>query len=249
MAGRVNTPGASVTGRVLSILDCFNVAHPTLTLSQIALHSGIPLSTVRRLVAELEEWGALERLVDKHYRVGIRLWELGSLAPQQRDLRDVALPSMHDLYSATQENVQLVVIDGYEALCIEKISGKKAVPTRTEVGGRLPLHATAVGKSILAFSPIDLLNSLYERGLRRHTPYTITELGRLAAVLREARRKGVSYSHEEMSVGAISVASPIVSPGGILHGSLGIVVRSTSNLDALAPAVRTAALGISRACG
>ncbi|RHW22738.1 IclR family transcriptional regulator [Nocardioides immobilis] len=249
MAGNVQTPGASVSGRLLAVLGAFDVAHPAHSLTEISNRADLPLSTTKRLVVELERWGGLERLVNKHYRIGIRFWELGSLAPRQRGLRDHALPHMHDLYAATHQNVQLVVVDGLGALCIEKISGSKAVPTKTEIGGRPPLHATAVGKALLACSKVDLYRQVCQQGMPKYTPYTIVEPGRLSANLREVRRKGVAYSREEMSTGAISVASPIVTSDGVLRGALGVVMRANANLDVLGPGVRTAALRIARASG
>ncbi|MEV0110884.1 IclR family transcriptional regulator [Nocardia sp. NPDC050799] len=176
----------------------------------------------------------------------MRLWKIGALAPQQRGLREAALPLMQDLWAATHENVQLVVLDGCEALCIEKISCTTAVANRTEVGGRLPLHATAVGKCLLANSPRDLLLEAIDRGLSRHTRYTITEPGRLGSALRDVRRNGVALAQEEMTLGVVSVASPIIGSGGVLVGALGVVAHSSKNLSRFGPAVRTAALGISR---
>lgn len=248
MSGNLGTPGTSVSSRLLSVLECFDVATPQMTLTEISAKTGLPLSTTRRLLAELTEWGGLERLVDNRYRIGVRLWTIGSLAPQQRGLREAALPLMHDLYTATEENIQLVVLDGYEALCIEKIAAASAVASRTAVGGRLPLHATAVGKCLLANSPRELYVEVAKRGLTRQTKYTITEPGRLANGLREVRRTGVAFSREEMSLGAVSAASPIIAGGGVLMGALGIVAHSTKQLKHLGPAVRTAALTISRMC-
>ncbi|WP_027929523.1 IclR family transcriptional regulator [Amycolatopsis thermoflava] len=249
MAGRTNTPGQSVSRRLLTVLDCFDVAHPALTLTEVATRSGLPVSTARRLITELREWGGLERLEDGRYRIGMRLWTIGTLAPQQRGLREAALPYMHDLFQATQENLQLTVLEGTQALCIEKISSTKAVPTRTEVGGRLPLHATGVGKVFLAFSGKDLLRSVVEAGLARMTPHTITQPGRLAAALEEVRKTGVAYSYEEMTLGAVSVAAPILGLDGRVRAALGIVAHSRAAVDRLAPAVRTAALGIARWAG
>jgi DNA-binding IclR family transcriptional regulator len=246
MAGNVGTPGSSVASRLLSVLACFATATPELTMSEISSRTGLPTTTTRRLLAELTDWGGLDRLVNNRYRIGVRLWEIGALAPQQRGLREAALPLMHDLWSATHENVQLVVLDDREALCIEKISATTAVATRTEVGGRLPLHATAVGKCLLAYSPRDLLLEVIDGGLTRHTPYTITEPGRLATVLQDVRRTGVAVSREELTLGAVSAAAPIVSNGGVLVGALGVVAHSSSQLGRLGPAVRTAALGIAR---
>ncbi len=81
MAGGAREQGRSVTSRVLAILDVFDAAHTRLTLSGISRRSGLPLSTVHRLVGEFERWRAVESDPDGGYRVGLRLWELGQLAP------------------------------------------------------------------------------------------------------------------------------------------------------------------------
>lgn len=246
MAGNSAVPGRSVSSKLLTVLDCFDVDHPLLTLTEISTRTGLPLSTARRLVLELAEWGGLDQLPDGRYRVGMRLWRVGSMAPQQRDLREAALPYMQDLCAATQENVQLVVLDGLNALCIEKISSPKAVGTATQVGGRLPLHATAVGKVLLAFSSADLLRELVKRGLRRATPYTIVEPGRLAGHLNNVRATGLGFAQEEMTLGAVSVAAPILTEQSRPRAAIGIVTHSHARLERLVPAVRAAALGISR---
>jgi DNA-binding IclR family transcriptional regulator len=247
MAGNTASPGQSVSGRLLAVLDCFDVAHPALTLTEIATRAGLPLSTAKRLIAELVAWGGLERLPDgRGFRIGIRLWRVGSLAPAQRVLSEAALPFMQDLCEATQENVQLAVLDEGEALCIEKISSQRAVPTATLVGGRLPLHATAVGKVLLAFSPSQVPHDLAAGGLASLTRNTIVQPGRLAAALAAVVEQGVAYSYEEMTLGAVSVAAPVHDSSGALRGALGIVTHSHLRVDRLGPAVRTAALGISR---
>ncbi|MEV6236596.1 IclR family transcriptional regulator [Lentzea sp. NPDC051838] len=246
MAGNTSTPGASVVERVLAILECFDVFRIELTLTEISRQAELPLSTARRLLAQLVDWGALERTADNHYRVGMRLWHIGILAPKQRGLREAAMPLLSDLYSATDETVQLVVPQGHEALCVEKVFGPQSAPTATEVGGLLPLHTTAVGKSILAHSPRKLTEDAVSAGLARLTPYSIVHPARLVEELKRVAQSGVAYSHEEMTIGAASVAAPIVLPDGTLLGAVGIVVRSTTRVDTLAAAVRTAARTIAR---
>src|SRR3954453_14068676 len=81
MAGGSREAGRTVTSKVLAILGAFDSGHPQLTLSDLARRSGVPLSTVHRLVGELEEWQALSRAPDGRLRIGLRLWELGQLAP------------------------------------------------------------------------------------------------------------------------------------------------------------------------
>lgn len=239
-------PGVSVSSKLLAVLGCFDVHRPTLTLTEIARQVDLPVSTARRLILELTEWGGLDRLPDGRYRVGMRLWEIGSSAPQQRDLRDAARPFMQDLYEATKENVQLIVLDGLEALCVEKIYGTRAVPTETNVGGRMPLHATGAGKAILAFSPRQLLVDLIDAGLARCTPYTLVEPGRLAAALKKIRETGLAYSQEEKTYGVVSVSSPILDTDKRPLGAVAIVARLGAPIDRLGPAVRTAVLSISR---
>ena len=81
-----------VIGRALQLLDAFSADRPELTLSDIARRAGMPLSTTHRLLHELCAWGAVERAEDGVYRIGLRLWELGSLAPRGQGLRERALP-------------------------------------------------------------------------------------------------------------------------------------------------------------
>ncbi|WP_406631530.1 IclR family transcriptional regulator [Amycolatopsis sp. WGS_07] len=249
MAGNGASPGRSVSSKLLAVLGCFDLGRPALTLTEIAELSGLPLSTARRLIGELVDWGGLERTPDQRYRVGIRLWQVGSLAPRQRVLSEAALPFMQDLCAATGENVQLAVLDGHEAMCIEKISSRRAVPTATRIGGRLPLHATGVGKVLLAFSPPTLRKEIIDHGLTARTPHTIVAPGRLAAALDVVREHGLGYSYQEMTLGAVSVAAPVLDAAGAVCGALGIVTHSRATLRQLAPAVRTAALGVSRRCG
>lgn len=249
MAGNLNQPGESVSTRLLRVLEAFDLSRTELSLTEIATAAELPISTARRLIGELTAWGGLERLVNGRYRIGLRMWKIGVLAPQQRGLHEAAAPLMHDLCKATRETVQLVVLDGRQGLCVEKVTCDTAAANLTEVGGRLPLHATGVGKCMLAYSSADLLEAVLRGGLRRHTPYTIVQPGQLVSALREARKAGVAFSREEMTIGAASVAAPIVAPGGVLLGALGVVVRPTTKLEHLAPAVKTAALSIARMAG
>jgi DNA-binding IclR family transcriptional regulator len=248
MAGNLGTPGAGVAQRLFAVLDCFDPDTLALSLTEISRRSGLPVSTVRRLLRDLTDWGGLERLSDGSYRVGIRLWEVGVLAPRQRDLREAAVPLMRDLTKATGEITQLAVLDGYEALCVERIAATSAVPNKTQVGGRLPLYATGVGKCLLAFAPRELLAAVVGRGLDRLTPFTMGHVGLLENEIRRVRETRIAYSREEMTVGAASVAAPILGPDESLIGAIGVVVHATTDLQQLATAIKMASITIARAC-
>ena len=146
-------PGRSVTSRALGLLDAFDSTSPRLSLSEIAERSGTPLATAHRLLAELADWGALVRRSDGRYEIGRKLWDLGLLAPVQLELRQVAAPFLLDVHTTIRDTVHLAVRDGLSALYIERISGRESVPVVSQVGSRLPLHATGVGKVLLAAAP------------------------------------------------------------------------------------------------
>ncbi|MFY1683224.1 IclR family transcriptional regulator [Micromonospora sp. WMMD730] len=242
-------PGWTVTSRVLALLDAFSPASPALTLSELARRAGLPLSTVHRRVAELLAWGALERGGDGRYRIGLRLWEVGSLAPRGLGLREVALPVMEDLYEVTHENVQLAVRQGLELVFIERIAGRQAVPVRTRVGGRFALHATGVGLVLLAHAPAEVQERVLAAPLERYTGLTVTDPGRLRRQLAEVRRVGYAVSDRQVTMDALSVAAPIRAPEGVVAALSLVVAHDRADPVALAPLVQAAGRVLSRALG
>ncbi len=229
------------------MLAAFSRERPTPTLSEISRAVQIPLSTAHRLVAELCTWGALERGEDGRYRIGLRIWELGALAPRGLGLREAALPFMEDLYEVTHENVQLAVRDDTEVVFVERFAGRDAVAVYTQVGGRFSLAPTGVGLVLLAHAPVDVQDRVLAGPLERFTPHTITDPRQLRRVLAEVRRTGVAVSDRQVTADAVSVAAPIEVRGTVV-AALSIVVRGTSSaaVRAMTPGVRAAARGISR---
>lgn len=237
--------GSSMAARTLSVLAAYDSEHPQRTLSELARATGLPLSTAHRLVAELVAWGALARRQDGRYEIGRRIWDLGLLAPVSLGLRDIALPFLQDISAATGGNAHLAVRDGTSALYVERISGSGAVPIVSRSGTRLPLHATGVGKVLLAHAPDDVIE-VFTR-LRRATPYTVVAPGVLRRQLADARRRGYAATSEEMTLGTRSIAVPVTDAGGRVFAALGIVIGSSQrHLTRLVPVLAVAARGIAR---
>lgn len=241
--------GATVTTRVLALLDAFTAERPELTLTEISRRTRVPLSTTHRLVGELAAWGALERADDGRYRIGLRLWEVGALAPRGLGLRESAMPFLEDLYAVTKQNVQLAVLDGTEVVYLERLSGRGAVNVITRVGGRLPLHATGVGLVLLAHASPELQEQVLAAPLQRFTAKTITQPDELRRVLAEVRRTGVAVSDRQIELVALSVAAPVRGARGDVVAALSIVVPAEHDSRAYVPVVRAAARGISRVLG
>jgi len=239
-------PRPSVTSRVLAILGAFDEHRPRLTLTEIAQAADLPVSTAHRLVGELQAWDAVERDAEGRYVVGRRLWKLGTLAPVARELREASLPAMQDLYEATHENVQIAVREGATALYVERIHGKASVPVLSRPGVPLPLHATGVGKVLLAYAPREVVEQCVEN-LQPITRYTITERGRMLRELAAVRRLGYARTVEEMGYGTCSLAVPVLGPDEQVVASLALVTSTVRrDLVKFAPALRVAAASITR---
>jgi DNA-binding IclR family transcriptional regulator len=240
-------PGRSVTSKVLALLDAFTPSTPELTLSELARRADISLPTAHRRTAELVEWGALERGPNGSFHIGLRLWEVASLAPRGLALREAAMPFLEDLYEVSRENVQLAVREGLELVFVERIAGRHAVPVLTRVGGRFALHATGVGLVLLANAPAEVQEAVLTTPLHAYTKKTITDPVRLRETLDAVRRNGYAVSDGQVTLDALSVAAPIRRGDGVA-AAVSLVVRAdTAQPTALAPLVMAAARGISRA--
>ena len=215
--------GRTVTAKVFALLSTFETGPSAFTLSQLAEHAHLPLPTAHRLANELLTWGALERDAQGRYVVGLRLWEVSQHAGRQ--LRETARPFLQDLFSLTQETAHLAIRDGRDALYIDRVYSSRRVPRASRVGGRLPLHATAVGKVLLAYEEDWFRDAFLAQHLEASTHQTHVHPDRLAAELEQVRRQGHATTYEEVRAGSCSIAVPVGrGPGG---AAVGLVMLST----------------------
>jgi len=239
------TPTAA--GKVLNVLGAFSADSRSLTLSAIARRAGLALSTAHRVVAELSEWGALERGPDGRYSVGLRLYSLGALAPRGTPLRDAAMPVMEDLYELTHEVVQLAVRDGTELVFTERLAGRSSVGVHTQVGLQFPLPPSGAGLVLLAFAPPEIQAAVLAAPLRRFTPKTIVYPAKLRAILSEVRTTGIAVSDRQVTMDSLSVAAPVRDPSGTVVAAVSLVVHAGKHdTMALGNLIATAARAISR---
>ena len=235
----------SVVGRVLAIIEAFDSDDASVRLSELARRTGLPKGTVHRFLQQLCSHNIVERAPDG-YQLGVRLFELGMRPPRARDLRE-SLPILGDLRDATHETVHLAILDGDEVVYVEKLPGHCGPPLASRVGGRSPAHATGLGKALVAFGRKEVAESLLRSKLPRLTPHTIVLPGPLSREFAKIRREGVAYENEEATLGVVCAACPIMGPDGFAVGAISVAGWSHS-FDPLrfAPAVRTAALAVSR---
>lgn len=237
----------SVSARLLSILAAFEDSARPLTISQISDKTKLPSSTTYRMVADLVEWGALAKNRDSTFQVGVRIWELGQHAGlSQRE--HMVRPFLQDLFDLVHENVHMAVRQGTQALYVDKIYGSRKLPMISRVGSKFPLHATAVGRVLLAAEPAWFVNAYLEKKLVAPTVKTTLERELLEIELRRVARQGFAVTIEQMRMGASSIAIPIVVNGETI-ASVGIVLESAraDELQQLLPYLKGTAERIQQA--
>ena len=243
--GTDGSAGEPVLRRAFRLLRCFD-GEP-LTLSQLSVLSGTPLSTTLRLARQLVATGALERDEHGRYAIGLTLFELASLAPRGHGLRALALPFMEDLHRATGEHVLLAVRTGSEATIIERLSAHRAARILYRVGERVPLHSTGVGLVLLAHAEADLQESVLAQRLTLEPEHVAVSSTELRKRLAQVRLEGSATNARAVPEAASSVAAPIFDSGRTAIAAVSVVAASSSfDPAAMRPAVVTVARAISR---
>ena len=248
--GRRPPQGDPVVDRALSLLAAFDAGHRSLSLGELSRRSGIPTSSTLRLASRLVEWGALERGAGGRFTIGLRLWEVASLAPRGQGLKQVALPFMGDLEEVTRQHVLLAVRDGTDALLVERLSAHGAMEVLYRVGGRLPLHSTGVGLVLFAYADPGFQDELLSQPLVHQPEKQPVSSAALRRTLAEVRREGLATIRRRAPQPLVSVAAPIFGADDRVTAALSVVVpQENAEPRLLGPAVRTAARSISRGLG
>lgn len=222
--GRGSPYRVQVLERALAILETLAGEESEPTLIELSERLGLHKSTVHRLLVVLEQYRLVER--NQHgggYRLGLKLFELGSKAVARLDLRERARPYLEQLVYETGETAHLCILDHGEALCLEKVEPPRSVRVPTNIGQRHPAHCTAVGKALLAFLPDSKLDDLIKRrGLRAYTRNTITTPAQLKEDLERVRRLGYAVDNEEVEEWLRCIGAPVRDYSGEVVASISI---------------------------
>ncbi len=247
MAGNGSVARRSVTSKVVAILQTFRFGG-SLTITQIAQTSGLPLSTTHRLVGELAGGQLLRRGDDGRYEL-IQTVMAHNCTRCPPGMIESAGPAVDDLSSATRSDVRLGLLDGLRVSYAEKVYGLQPL-SGFSPAATLPTHATAVGQVLLAFSAPELVRHVVDLGLRRYTPCTMTSAARLDHALRMIRLRGVAVVSGELRRDHSAVAAPIFDAGGGIVAALEVRLGDVpAELRTVVPALAFAARSIARALG
>lgn len=228
-----------VLDRIIAILEVVRESHGSTTITQLALATGIPKSTVSRLIGDLVRQRYLTRS-EGGVAIGLRLFELGARASTPRRLSAAALPVLAELFNATGEHLNVAVQEGHDMLSVISVRGRLR-PAPSRAGVRVPSVTTALGKAVLAFVDDEsVLRDIMEEldPQARHS---------FERELASVRTSAVAIDRCETFPGVIGVASPILSSDRFPIAAIS-VAGPAADMDPnrIGPLVRHAALALTQ---
>lgn len=219
--------------RTLQILDLMGEEKRALSLTELSVLLEWPKSTVHGFLATLRDYDYISQSEDDgKYSLGIRLFELGNVLQASWDINDVARPKMVQLNARFGETVHLATEDKGEVLYLEKIDSNHLLRIVSQVGSRLPMHCTGVGKTLLAFrSNREVAQIIQRHPMQSFTSKTITDSAVLERELNEIRERGYAYDNGEIMDSLRCVAAPIYNSNGNVSYALSISGLSNNMND------------------
>lgn len=206
MTGR--TAGVQSITRAFRLLEAMAEARGELSVSEMAEATGLPLPTTHRIVRTLQDLGQVHQLANRRYTLGPKLVGLGDRASRVLGLR--AGEGLTALAEAVGETANLAVLDGDRAAYTAQAPSRHSMRTFTEIGRRVPVHSTGVGKALLAQIPdATVRRILAGTGTARMTEHTITGIGPLLVDLALIRARGYAVDDQEHEAGVFCVAVPV----------------------------------------
>ncbi len=212
----------------IDLLEAFKGESDEMGVTELSKKLGLHKNNVFRLLATLELKGYIEQ--DKqtgNYKLGVKVLELGQQFVKHLGLLRQAHPVMRELLAKCNENIYISVLRGSNCVYIDGVEANQVVKVTSRIGHRLPLHATASGKVLIAWeNEDDILKIMPSEELKKFTPNTVTNRTELLNILAEVRKKGYATDMEELDIGVRCIASPIRDYTRKIVGALSISAPS-----------------------
>ena len=247
----VPSPSIQVLELMFTLMDVLAAKEDTATLKEISEKSQLHPSTTHRILNDLVAGRYVDRPEPGHYRLGMRLLELGNLVKARLNVRDAALMPMRQLHQLIQQPVNLSVRQADEIVYVERAySERSGMQVVRAIGGRAPLHLTSVGKLFLAADEISRVRAYATKtGLSGHTKNSITQLPALEKELAKVRQLGFARDNEELELGVRCMAAGIYDDQAKLIAGLSISAPADRLDESLLPKLQATARTISTSLG
>ena len=229
--------------RALSLLEALADQHGDIGIAELSRRVGLHVSTAHRILGTLVNRGYVRQSPESgRYGLGAKAFHIAEAYLGQLDLRRLVRPVLERLSRETGETANLVILDGREALYLDKVESPRSLRIFSRIGRRAPLYCTAVGKVLLAFRIKDEVDALLgSHALAPLTRATITSRRQLQQELEKVREQGFALDVEECEQGASCIAVPVRNSRGDTLAAVGIsgpsILMDTQRIQELIPRV------------
>lgn len=211
--------------KAIQILSLFDSGISELSAQEISKALSIPQSTTYNYLKVFLQNEILQKNEKTNkFGLGFKIFKLGIFAAENISLLKIARPHLESIAARSKETAVLTVIDGVDVLCVDTVESPRLVKLTMKKGVRLPLHAGAPSKALLAHQPPAFIHDMIKRGaLVKLNRNTITQPEDLERELSSIRTQGLSTSNSEVDLGAAAISVPIFDHGGRAIASISLV--------------------------
>ena len=251
MAG---SPVSSTAVRALRVLEILAESGEPVSIAEVARRLGMEKVTAYRMLITLEHTGYVAREdASKRFRLSYKVVSLSRNLLAENEVSRLVQEKLREISDETKETLHYSVLDGFEAVLVHAVRGTQVLSVNFQIGDRSPLHATSIGKALLAYQDEKYIEQIFDQGLTSLTDRTIVEPAELRPELELIRKRGYALDDKEFSPNTRCIAVPVIQ--GDLRVQSGISISgptsrfSNSYLDKLKEPMLRAASQLSRHLG
>lgn len=208
----------------LNLLMCFTKHHYSLSLSEVARANNMNLPTARRYLHTYTKMGFMVKdNATKTFQLTPKVLRLGAWVLEATGLKQRLMPYMTSIRNDYDVTTYCAVLEGRQVVTLDRIRSTDVVNLDLRAGSRLPLHATSLGKAIVAFMELKEQQKIAgQLNFKKHTPKTITDKDLFLAELQKTRQRGYAVADQELTIGLKTLATPIFDREGRVEAAFGV---------------------------
>ncbi|MGD9865244.1 MAG: IclR family transcriptional regulator, partial [Pseudodonghicola sp.] len=215
---------SGTVGKALRLLELLSTYDTPVRLSELSRDAAMNKSTAYRMLEAMGRLGYVQQdEPNGRYMITTKMWQIGVRAFQRLDIRNIAKPYLDTLARETDEPAVLAIVEGNDAVIVDRAASSQAIQTVSQIGSRTPIHCSSLGKAYLMVGTEEKLQRL-KRPFQQVTPKTLTRIADLRKDVEEAIAAGIATAYDEYDEGVSGVSAPILGGDGKVHCAIGITL-------------------------
>ena len=220
---KTNSPSSSTAVRALKVLETVAASKGPISVSDVAQTLGLDKVTAYRMLITLEQAGYIVRdTISKRFSMSYKVVSLSRNLLAENEVSKLVQEKLREISNETQETLHYSILDRHEAVLVHIVKGTQVLSVNFQIGDRSLLHATSIGKVLLAYQNDEYIEAVIARGLPRYTDKTLTKREEFLAELQQIRSQGYALDDKEFSMNMRCIAVPVFEGGGFVRSGISI---------------------------